>query len=67
MDTAIEAKLGVGLVRNKEYIGLYLNLTVWSINATSNVIPLSLREGFYDKYAYDPTSQIISLNGGIPK
>ena len=45
MDTAIEAKLGVGLVRNKEYIGLYLNLTAWNINATSNVIPLSLRKG----------------------
>ena len=46
MDTAIEAKLGVGLVRNKEYIALYLNLTAWSISATSNVIPLSLRDGF---------------------
>ena len=46
MDTPMEAKLGIGLVRNDEYIGLYLNLTAWNINATTNVIPLSLRKGF---------------------
>ena len=39
----MEAELGIGLVRNEEYIGFYLNLTAWNINATSNVIPLSLR------------------------
>ena len=42
----MEAELGVGLVRNEEYIGFYLNLTAWQINATSNVIQLSLRRGF---------------------
>ena len=41
----MEAELGIGLVRNEEYIGFYLNLTAWQINATSNVIQLSLRMG----------------------
>ena len=44
METPTEATLGIGLVRNEEYVGLYLNLTAWNINATSNVIPLSLRK-----------------------
>ena len=43
MEPEVEAELGIGLVRNEEYIGFYLNLTAWNINATSNVIPLSLR------------------------
>ena len=45
METEQEAELGIGLVRNEEYIGFYLNLTAWQINATSNVIQLSLRRG----------------------
>ena len=45
METEKEAELGIGLVRNEEYIGFYLNLTAWQINATSNVIQLSLRMG----------------------
>ena len=46
LDTGKEAELGIGLVRNEEYIGFYLNLTAWNINATSNVIQLSLRKGY---------------------
>ena len=45
METEKEAELGIGLVRNEEYIGFYLNLTAWNIYATSNVIQLSLRKG----------------------
>ena len=45
METITEATLGVGLVRNEDYIGLYLNLTAWNIYAMTNVIPLSLRKG----------------------
>ena len=45
LDTQREAELGIGLVRNKEYIGFYLNLTAWNIYTPSNVIQLSLREG----------------------
>ena len=45
MDLDIEKTLGIGLVRNEEYIGLYLNLTAWHINATTNVIQLSLSKG----------------------
>ena len=42
MSTQMEAELGIGLVRNEEYIGFYLNLTAWNNYTTSNVIPLSL-------------------------
>ena len=45
MSTEMEAELGIGLVRNEEYIGFYLNLTAWNNYTTSNVIPLSLRKG----------------------
>ena len=45
MDLEEEKRLGIGLVRNEEYIGIYLNLTAWHINATKNVIQLSLRKG----------------------
>ena len=45
LETRKEAELGIGLVRNEDYIGFYLNLTAWIINATSNVIQLSLRKG----------------------
>ena len=45
METEQEAELGIGLVRNEEYIGFYINLTAWQINATSNVVQLSLRRG----------------------
>ena len=30
MEPELELKLGVGLVRNAEYIGFYFNLTAWS-------------------------------------
>ena len=46
MDINNEAALGIGLVRNDEYIGLYFNLTAWNIYAPSNVIQVSLRKGF---------------------
>ena len=46
MKTEVVAELGIGLVRNDEYIGFYLNLTAWNIDAMSNVIRLSLRKGF---------------------
>ena len=45
MDTQRKAELGIGLVRNEEYIGFYVNLTAWNIYASSNVIQLSLRKG----------------------
>ena len=45
MDLKTQAELGIGLVRNDEYIGLYFNLTAWNITKPSNVIPLSLRKG----------------------
>ena len=45
MNTQMEAELGIGLVRNEEYVGFYVNLTAWNIYTTSNVIPLSLRNG----------------------
>ena len=46
MSTQMEAELGIGLVRNEEYVGFYLNLTAWNNYTSSNVIPLSLRKGF---------------------
>ena len=45
MDPQLEAVLGIGLVRNEDYVGLYLNLTAWNIYKQSNVIQLSLRKG----------------------
>ena len=30
MEPELELKLGVGLVRNAEYIGFYFDLTAWS-------------------------------------
>ena len=43
MDLKNETYLGIGLVRNEEYIGLYFNLTAWNIMKPNNVIQLSLR------------------------
>ena len=58
MDTQREAELGIGLVRNEEYIGFYVNLTAWNIYAPSNVIQLTLRNGFQnDQNCYDLTSR----------
>ena len=58
MDTQREAELGIGLVRNEEYIGFYVNLTAWNIYAPSNVIQLTLRNGFQnDQNFYDLTSR----------
>ena len=45
MDHEDEVDLGIGLVRNEEYIGLYFNLTAWNIYKPKNVIQLSLRRG----------------------
>ena len=45
MDLKNETDLGIGLVRNEEYVGLYFNLTAWNIETPSNVIQLSLRMG----------------------
>ena len=49
MDLKTETDLGIGLVRNEEYIGIYFNLTAWNIIRPSNVIQLSLRKGFLIK------------------
>ena len=58
MDTQREAELGIGLVRNEEYIGFYVNLTAWNIYAPSNVIQLTLRNGFQnDQNFYDLTAR----------
>ena len=46
MDLKTQIDLGVGLVRNDGYIGFYFNLTAWNIKKPSNVIQLSLRQGF---------------------
>ena len=46
MDLKTQTEIGIGLVRNDEYIGLYFNLTAWNIKKPSNVIQLSLRQGF---------------------
>ena len=46
MSTQREAELGIGLVRNEEYVGFYVNLTAWNMNVSSNVIQLSLRKVF---------------------
>jgi len=62
LDTGKEAELGIGLVRNEEYIGFYLNLTAWNINATSNVIQVSLRKRSKKKNDSTIYSQIILLN-----
>ena len=64
MEAEKEAELGIGLVRNEEYIGFYLNLTAWNINATANVIQLSLRKGskILSSIVF---RQIILLNKGI--
>ena len=43
MDLKNETYLGIGLVRNEDYIGLYFNLTAWNIMKPKNVIQLSLR------------------------
>ena len=45
MDLKTQTEIGIGLVRNDEYIGLYFNLTAWNIKKPSNVIQLSLRKG----------------------
>ena len=46
MDLKTQSELGIGLIRNDEYIGFYFNLTAWNIKQPSNVIQLSLRQGF---------------------
>ena len=46
MDLKTQIDLGIGLIRNDEYIGFYFNLTAWNIKKPSNVIQLSLRQGF---------------------
>ena len=45
MDLKNETDLGIGLVRNEEYVGLYFNLTAWNIMKPKNVIQLTLRKG----------------------
>ena len=45
MDQKNKSDLGIGLVRNEEYIGLYFNLTAWQIYKPKNVIQLTLRKG----------------------
>ena len=45
MDLKNESDLGIGLVRNEEYVGFYFNLTAWNIKKPKNVIQLSLRKG----------------------
>ena len=45
MDLKTQIDLGIGLIRNDEYIGFYFNLTAWNIKKPSNVIQLSLRKG----------------------
>ena len=45
MNLRNETDLGIGLVRNEDYVGLYFNLTAWNIKKPSNVIQLSLRKG----------------------
>ena len=45
MDRKNETDLGIGLVRNEEYVGFYFNLTAWNIKKPKNVIQLSLRKG----------------------
>jgi len=45
MDLKTQTEIGIGLVRNDEYIGFYFNLTAWNIKKPSNVIQLSLRKG----------------------
>ena len=45
MDLKTQTEIGIGLVRNDEYIGLYFNLTAWNIKKSSNMIQLSLRQG----------------------
>ena len=52
MDLKTETDLGIGLVRNEEYIGIYFNLTAWNIIRPSNVIQLSLRKSFSIKRTY---------------
>ena len=47
MDLKNETYLGIGLVRNEDYIGLYFNLTAWNIMKPKNVIQLSLRWGVF--------------------
>jgi len=47
MDPKNETYLGIGLVRNEDYIGLYFNLTAWNIMKPNNVIQLSLRWGVF--------------------
>ena len=52
MDLKTQSDLGIGLIRNDEYIGFYFNLTAWNIKKPSNVIQLSLRQGFLIKKIY---------------
>ena len=46
MDLKTQIDQGIGLIRNDKYIGFYFNLTAWNIKKPSNVIQLSLRQGF---------------------
>ena len=43
----MELFLGIGLIRNEEYVGLYLNLTAWNREdyEPTNIIELTLRKG----------------------
>ena len=37
IEPELEIFLGIGLVRNEEYLGFYLNLTAWNI-ATQGIV-----------------------------
>ena len=37
IEPELELFLGIGLVRNDEYIGLYFNLTAWNITTQGTV------------------------------
>ena len=37
IEPELELFLGIGLVRNDEYIGLYFNLTAWNITTQGKV------------------------------
>ena len=67
MDLKNETDLGIGLVRNEDYVGLYFNLTAWNIKKPSNVIQLSLRKGSWINISLISYCQITLSDQAISK
>ena len=58
MEPELELKLGVGLVRNAEYIGFYFNLTAWSHHIKGLVeVAITNSVWYYQAHNQRPTNR----------